>query len=618
MDVCKKDGGSWDHPGGIAVPCRVDWQHSKTNREKWEATGRRGVLIHARGGVTSAARQSSEIQTHESDAMKRITGVLLVATVPFCAGASPPPFTDVTEEAGIDFRHVNGANGSKFVLETVGPGAAFVDVDGDGDLDIYLINGAEVPGTTLAEKPRNALYLNQQGGRFTDATAEAHGGDTGYGMGCSAADIDNDGDLDLYITNVGANVLYRNDGEWPNVRFTNIAKAAGVDDGLFGSGSAFADVDGDGLVDLFVANYHNFSFENHRVCTEGGSDLQLYCGPEAFEGVGDVLYRNRGDGTFEDITERAGLLNTQGKELGVIFGDLDLDGDADLYLANDRTMNFLYLNDGGGHFEEVGLLAGAAFNEDGEVEAGMGVDMGDLDNDTWPDLFVTNFQWETNTFYHNLGDGSFRDETFVSGLGMGSIPYLSWGTRFVDFDNDGDRDVFIANGHLESDVEHIQSTTFAQRNQLFVNDGSGRFVEHTNVAGTALAVEKVSRGAAFGDYDDDGDWDILVANCADTPTLMRNDQSAGNNWLRVRLQGRGNSNRAAIGARVEVASGDLVLVDEVRSGGSYLSQSDLRLFFGLGARDRVETLKVRWPSGQVEVLENLPVNGDIALTEKEP
>lgn len=527
-----------------------------------------------------------------------------------------PRFTDVTAEAGIDFVHVNGANGRKYVIETVGPGAAFFDYDNDGFLDIYLINGAAVPGTELDRAATNRLYRNEDGAHFADATEATGLGDPGYGMGCAVADIDNDGDIDLIVTNFGANVLFRNEGSEAATHFVDISTEAGVDDARWGSSAAFADVDRDGYVDLYVSNYHDFSYDNHKICAEGGSGLQLYCGPESFDSVPDLFYHNNGDGTFEERTEEAGLLNTEGKELGVVFGDVDLDGDADLYLASDKTLNFLFLNQGG-TFEEIGLLAGSAYNEDGDVEAGMGVDMGDYDNDGLPDLFVTNFQWETNTLYRNLGDGSFADETFHSGLGKDSIPYLAWGTKLCDFDNDGHRDVFIANGHLESDVERYENTSFAQRNQLFLNMGEGRFEEFKDVAGSALAIEQVSRGTAFGDYDNDGDTDILVANVTSAPTLMRNDGGNANNWLRLRLEGT-QSNRAAIGARVELASGDLRIVDEVRSGASYLSQSDLRLLFGLGQRSQIDHLKVFWPSGQIDERRNIAANQEITLVEGKP
>lgn len=533
--------------------------------------------------------------------------LLLLASLPLHAN---PYFHDATQDAGIGFVHVNGANGEKFVIETVGPGGGFFDYDGDGRLDIYLINGAAVLGTEYDPAPQNALYRNRGDGTFADATEYAGVGDTGYGMGLAVGDADNDGDLDLYVTNFGANVLYRNEGDGT---FADVTGAAQVGDEGWGASAAFADIDRDGFVDLYVGNYHNFSYANHRVCAEGGSGLQLYCGPEAFDGVTDVLYRNEGDGTFADITAAAGLGSAEGKELGVVFGDVDLDGDPDLYLANDKTLNFLYLNDGTGHFAEEALLAGVAYNEDGDVEAGMGVDMGDYDNDGDYDLFVTNFQWETNTLYKNLGDGTFVDETFLAGLGKGSIAYLSWGTRFFDADNDGDRDLFIANGHLESDVEQYENATFPQRNQLFLNTGDGRFEEYVEDGG-ALSLKRVSRGAAFGDYDDDGDIDVLVANVATAPTLMRNDGASGH-YVRLRLTGR-DSNRAGIGARVEVTSGESqVQTAEVRSGASFLSQSDLRLHFGLGTAPSIERVVVHWPSGLVEEYANLGIDQEHQLVE---
>ena len=544
--------------------------------------------------------------------MSIVSLFLACLLLPFASQAAAPKFADVTESSGLSFRHVNGAAGEKFVIETVGAGAGFFDFDGDGMLDIYLINGAATPGMSYDTPPRNALYRNARGAGFVDVTESSGVGDEGYGMGMAVGDYDNDGDLDLYLGNFGANVLYRNEG---NGAFSDVTESSGVGDERWATSCAFSDVDRDGFVDLYVANYHDFSYNNHRVCAEGGSGLQLYCGPEAFDGVPDVLYKNGGDGTFADVTLQVGLHSDAGKELGVVFGDVDLDGDTDLYLANDKTLNFLYLNDGRGQFEETGLLAGTAYNEDGDVEAGMGVDMGDYDNDLYPDLFVTNFQWETNTLYKNLGDGTFVDETFLAGLGKGSIPYLSWGTRFFDYDSDGDRDVFIANGHLESDVESHENATFAQRNQLFENVGDGRFEECEPLsANDGLAVRKVSRGAAFGDYDEDGDIDILVANVDDSPTLMRNDTEAGHHWLRVRLLGK-RSNGAGIDTRVEVHTGSLVQTDQVRSGSSYLSQSDLRLHFGLGASERVDKLVVYWPSGHMEEVVDVAVDRTLVMVE---
>lgn len=528
-------------------------------------------------------------------------------------GAGTPVFTDVTVESGIDFVHTNGATGRKYVIETVGPGAAFLDVDADGDLDVYLLNGAPTgPGAVPSPQLVNRMYRNSGAGTFVDRTAGSGLGDDGYGMGSCAADVDNDGDLDVYVTNFGPNRYYEND--LPAGRFVDRTAAAAVGDSAFSTGCAFADVDADGFVDLYVANYHDFSYANHKLCAEGGSGLQLYCGPESFNGVRDHLFRNQADGTFTDETEARGLLSTDGKELGVVFGDIDLDGDPDLYLANDKTLNFLYLNKGGGYFDETGLLAGVAYNEDGDVEAGMGVHLADYDGDMLPDLLVTNFQWETNTLYRNVGGATFLDETFNAGFGKSSIPYLSWGTQFFDVDNDGDRDAFIASGHLESDVEIYENTTFAQRNQLFLNDGSGRFEEIIPIQGSALDERQVSRGAAFGDYDDDGDIDILVANVSERPQLLRNDTVGAGHWLRLRLEGT-RSNRSAIGARVTLKAGSQQASAEVATGGSYLSQSDLRLHFGLGSATVVDSVSVSWPSGVVQVLTHVAVDQQHVIRE---
>ena len=531
-------------------------------------------------------------------------------------GAGTPVFTDVTVESGIDFVHTNGATGRKYVIETVGPGAAFLDVDADGDLDVYLLNGAPTgPGAVPSPQLVNRMYRNSGAGTFVDRTAGSGLGDDGYGMGSCAADVDNDGDLDVYVTNFGPNRYYEND--LPAGRFVDRTAAAAVGDSAFSTGCAFADVDADGFVDLYVANYHDFSYANHKLCAEGGSGLQLYCGPESFNGVRDHLFRNQADGTFTDETEARGLLSTDGKELGVVFGDIDLDGDPDLYLANDKTLNFLYLNKGGGHFDETGLLAGVAYNEDGDVEAGMGVHLADYDGDMLPDLLVTNFQWETNTLYRNVGGATFLDETFNAGFGKSSIPYLSWGTQFFDVDNDGDRDAFIASGHLESDVEIYENTTYAQRNQLFLNDGSGRFEEITPIQGSALDKRQVSRGAAFGDYDDDGDIDILVANVSERPQLLRNDTVGAGHWLRLRLEGT-RSNHSAIGARVTLKAGSQQASAEVATGGSYLSQSDLRLHFGFGSATVVDSVSVSWPSGVVQVLTHVAVDQQHVIREVSP
>lgn len=562
-------------------------------------------LCGGAGGVEpfrcSADRQSSR---------SLATCLLAICLLARPASAAVPAFTDITTSSGIDFVHDNGAAGQKYVIETVGPGAGLMDLDGDGDLDAYLIDGAPTGAEVTPDPTRhNRAYRNDGSGTFTDATTAWGLGDDGYGMGVCGADTDNDGDLDVYVTNYGANRFY----EAREGAFVERTTEAGVADSAFSTSCAFADIDADGFVDLYVGDYHDFSYDNHRLCAEGGSGLQLYCGPEAFNGVPDRLFRNRGDGTFVDETRERGLWTTAGKELGVVFGDVDLDGDADLYLANDKTLNHLFVNDGTGHFEETGLFAGVAYNEDGDVEAGMGVDLNDADGDLLPDLLVTNFQWETNTLYRNVGDAAFVDYTFNAGFGQGSIPYLSWGTKLFDVDNDGDRDAFVASGHLESDVEVYENTTFPQRNQLFLNDGAGHFTEHEVDEGDALAVRQVSRGAAFGDIDDDGDVDILVANVADRPQLLRND-TAGGHWLRLHLTGTA-SNRSAVGARATIVAGTHRAAAEVTTGASYLSQGDLRLHFGLGAATRVDTIHVVWPSGTRQVLTGIDADRQIDIVE---
>ena len=505
-----------------------------------------------------------------------------------------PLFTDVTSQSGIDFRHTNGAGESKFVIETVGPGVGFFDYDSDGFLDIYLINGAATPGTEFEITPQNALYRNLRDGGFADVTDASKTGDEGYGMGVAAGDYDNDGNIDIYLGNFGANVLYRNIGDGT---FEDVSISAGVVDRRWTTSCAFSDVDRDGFVDLYAANYHDFSYTNHRVCSEGGSGLQLYCGPEAFDGVGDVLYRNLGNGKFIDVTESSGLLREDGKELGVVFGDVDMDGDSDLYLANDKTLNFLFLNSGDGTFSEVGLISGASYNEDGDVEAGMGVDMGDYDNDLSPDLFVTNFQWESNTLYKNISNGFFVDATISSGIHKISMPYLGFGTLFLDSDLDGDLDIFVANGHVYDNVKTIDhASSYAQRNQLLLNNGEGVFVEDIDFGRDKLFV---ARGLASSDYDNDGDPDVALSNNGGPGQLLQNNSSNYNSWIGVKLIGDLN-NLDGIGAIVTVKYGTNSLKRELRTGGSYLSGHDLRLLFGLESADRVDSISVAWPGGDTE------------------
>ncbi len=514
-------------------------------------------------------------------------------------GHAEVQFVEVASEAGIAFRHHNGANGQKYPMETMGSGTAFFDYNGDGRLDLYFVNSAG-PG---------ALYRNAGAGPFVDATDHAGVAHSGYGLGCAAADYDSDGDLDLYITAYGPNILYRNEG---TSQFADVTDQAGVAgpalvNPTMSTGAAFADYDLDGDLDFFVANYAKFRPEIHQPCLRSG--IAVYCGPEAFEPQRDVFYRNDGDAPFADVTGQVGLLPDAAKELGAFFIDYDSDGDLDLYAAGDRTPNLLYRNDTG-RFTEVGALAGVAYNDAGKPLAGMGVDVGDYDSDGRFDFFVTNYQWETNSLYRNLGNGFFADATFQAGLGVPSLQFLAWGTLFIDYDNDGDRDLFVANGHLDDNIHLFDAVTYAQQNQLFRNDGQGRFADVSNQVGPGLLLQQVSRGAAMGDYDDDGDLDIAVANNNQPPALLRNDGGNTQRYLSLRLVGN------SVGAEVRVAAADWVRWDVVRTGSSYMCQSAMRPFFGLANRTRVDTVEIHWPSGTVQRLQHIAA--DQILTVHEP
>jgi len=518
-------------------------------------------------------------------------------------------FAPVTESAGIHFQHVNGATGRKYLVETMGGGAAFLDYDNDGYLDIYLVNGANLPGSEIREPPTNRLYRNNGNGTFTDVTDKAGVGDGHYGMGCCVGDYDNDGNRDIYITNFGRNTLYRNNGDGT---FTDVTELAGVGDDRFSAGCAFADYGNDGRLDLFVANYVTLDLNKSPNCSERG--IPAYCRPEDFPPAPDVLYRNNGDGTFSDVTQRAGITSL-GRGLGAVWGDVDNDGWIDLYIANDRMANFLYHNNGDGTFTEVGELSGVAFNEHAVAESGMGVDMGDYDNDGDLDIVVTNYQGETNTLYQNDGTGNFWDVTAQGRLSEPTLIPLAWGTGFVDFDNDGFLDLFFANGHLHDNIEALEEVgRYRQRNQVFRNMGNGTYMEISNACGPGLLIEKSSRGAVFGDYDNDGDIDLLVTHIGDTADVLRNDTAHTNHWIGITLVGT-KSNRDGIGARVTLNVGEKQLLREIKSGSSYLSQNDLRLLIGPGDSQQVDLITVRWPSGSVDHVQS--VDADKWLTIQE-
>ncbi len=516
-------------------------------------------------------------------------------------------FTDITAELGIDFRHANGESGQKYFIEPIGSGVALFDYDNDNDLDLYLVNGSDLPGVVSPIRPTNRLYRNDDS-TFTDVTATASVGNTRYGLGCCVGDYDNDGYTDLYVTNYGANVLYRNNGD---STFTDVTERARVGGDQFSSGCAFVDIDIDGDLDLYVVNYVQFDPGTNPECTRQG--IRTYCTPEALLGAADVFYLNNGDGTFTDVSETSGISEATGKGLGVVCGDIDNDGDVDIFVANDTTPNLLYRNNPNSvKMTEDALFSGVALSEEGRAYSGMGANLGDFDNDGYLDIVITNFQDQTNSLYHNAQSSFFNEVSFGTGIGERSLPYLAWGVDFVDFNNDGWLDLFIANGHLDDNIAEIDPIgTYAQPNQLFLNNRGDSFSE---IADNAIAIQKVSRGAAFGDIDNDGDIDIVVSNLKDSPTVLRNDRGNTGRWLEIKLVGT-HCNRDAIGARVTVVSGSLTQSREVKSGSGYLSQNDLRLHFGLGDVTSVDTLTIRWLCGKLQTLQNVETNQMLIISE---
>ena len=522
----------------------------------------------------------------------------------YCPAASTEQiFIDVTDTAGMTFVHTDGRSGLRLFNEFLGSGGGFFDYDGDGDLDIYLVNGAIQTDNPANRAQPNTLYRNNGDSTFTDVTEEAGVGSTAYGTGATVADYDNDGDLDLYVTNFGEDQLYQNNGDGT---FTDVTSHAGVGNPNWGTSCAFADVDNDGHLDLYVANYAAYSPENDIRCEERG--VHVYCGPHAYPAVHDTFYKNNANGTFTDMSNlyRPSDLHPQ-HGLGVTFGDYDADGDTDLYVANDQDPNFLFQNNGNGNFLEVALFSGVCYNDMGKEEAGMGTDFGDYDNDGRLDLTVSNYQTETNTVYHNHDGAFFTDNTITSGIAEATHGYLGWGIRFFDYDNDGHQDIFVANGHLMDNITALEKHVhYPQRNLLFRNAGDGTFVNVTSET-DGLALKKVSRGAAVGDYDNDGDLDILVTNCNQRPDLLQNAVGNQNNWIQIQVVGQ-KSNHSGIGTRIKVVTETHIQYQEVQSGGSYLSFHDLRAHFGVGKAEQIELLEIHWTSGHIDREKHLPVN----------
>jgi hypothetical protein len=527
-------------------------------------------------------------------------------------------FTNTAREAGLTaVTAYGGVKTNKYLLETTGCGVALFDYDGDGWLDVFLVNGSRLEGFPEGQAPTNHLYRNRQDGTFEDVTAKAGLAAAGWGQGACAGDYDNDGDEDLYVSYWGQNRLYQNNGDRT---FTDVTTRAGLIDARrrWGAGCAFLDYDRDGRLDLFVANYIDFDVRTAPVPESGlclYKGLKVACGPPGLTGGRNALYRNLGEGRFSDESVRSGITKANGTYgLGVSTLDFDDDGWTDVYVANDSNPSALYRNKRDGTFEDVGILAGCAYSQDGKPQAGMGIAIGDYDRNGTLDLFKTNFAGDTSTLYANSGDGFCDDRTFAAGIGT-NTRWLGWGVGFLDLDRDGWLDLFLVNGHVYPEVDQLRTEAgYKQRKVVYRNLRGGRFEDITAALGEPVTTPKAGRGAAFGDLDNDGDVDVVVNNVHDAPDLFRLDSRLARHWILVRLVGT-RSNRSAIGARLRLTSANGTQVDEVRGGGSYYAQNDLRVHFGLGEATSVDRLTVRWPSGLEESWSGLAADRIVTLTE---
>jgi enediyne biosynthesis protein E4 len=553
-----------------------------------------GALILRRGSHDGSAGQSPTADVR-----------------PERAPAASIRLTDMTATSGVTFRHDDGGSGEKYLVESVSAGLALLDYDGDGLIDIYFVNGAPLPPRKADPTITNALYRNEGNFQFRDVTREAGVGDPGFGLGVAVGDFDNDGDPDIYVNNFGPNVLYRNNGDGT---FEAVTGRAGVACGnLVGAGTCFLDANGDGLLDLYVANYVDIQIEDHVRRMING--VPSYPGPLCYQPFADVLYFNNGDGTFTDVSQESGIGRVAGNGMGMVCADYDNDGDTDVFVDNDGDGNFFFENDGSGRFQEVGVSLGVAFNFSGSPLASMGVDCGDYDNDGWLDFFSTSYSQQLPALFRNRDGEFFEDVTSATGAGSGLEPHVNWGPAFADFDNDGDRDLFVAVGHVDQEVQHWNSSTaFRVRNRVLSNSGDGRFVDVTDGCGNGLDPVESSRGIGVDDLDNDGDLDVVILNSGAGPTILRNDTKNSNHWIQVELRGT-QVNGDGVGSHVRVTAAGRTQLDEVHSGRGYQSHHGTRLHFGLGDCDRVERIEVRWLGGGTQVIENVQADQLVVVVE---
>jgi hypothetical protein len=532
-------------------------------------------------------------------------------------------FTDITESSRVAFIHAASKTPAKFLPETMGGGVALLDYNNDGRLDIFFTNGARLDEKMISARqpdkrpPRywNRLYQQNDDGAFSDVTERAGLKGTCYDFGAAAGDYDNDGDADLYVTGYGRNTLYRNNGDGT---FRDVTAKAGVAGGGWSSSAGFFDYNHDGHLDLFVCRYLAWSWEAHIFCGDEQAGGRAYCHPDNYKGISNLLYRNNGDGTYAEVSEEAGIANPAGKGLGVAFNDFDRDGWTDIFVANDSVRQFLYHNKGNGKFEEIGLVAGVGYNEDGKTFAGMGTDFNDYDNDGWPDIVDTALGNEMYALFRNNGDKTFSYTTHSTGVGAATLLMSGWGIKFLDYDNDGWKDLFVAQSHVLDTIERTTPSLKYREPPLMLRNTGKRFADVSAGLGSAFRMAYSGRGAAFGDLDNDGDIDIVMANLDERPALLRNDRGNRRRWLILDLVGA-KSNRDGLGAQIKiVAASGKTQYQYASTASSYQSASDRRVHFGLGADGLVKSIEIRWPSGVIQKLSNVKANQILKVVEMRP